>query len=925
MMTLRVKRLVISAAMGILMLACLCSPAFATEEEQQTVRVGYFDLGSYYQVNENGEMDSYDSAYLNKISEYTGLKFEYVYCGTWNNALAQLRDNEIDLVGTMQWTQEREDTYSISDASYGYSVAELATLDSSPLVYEDYDAMNGSTVGCIDGYVIEDQLRELMANKNLTFTIRTFADQPALDAALENGEIDLLAANAHAIRDEWKIIEKFTYIPFYFAASGNNANLADTISSAIIQINLYESDFDDELANEYFPRMVNSPYSKAEMDCIARNIPYTIYLDGSSAPLAWYDSDTDSMSGVLVDICNRLGSLTGLDLSVRKRTDSSMNQDDTTVTYRTLYLDSLTDTGTETGVTNSILNETFNMYHRAGDGYVSDDRYRIAVVVNRDGLKDYLADQYPQCEVVECDSPQMCLESVSNGSVDMALLDTHVADNAIITGGYDDITALPVPAVSFGIALQFHGENAELLANIVDKGTKLLEPDFVYDSMLSYAASSTPDITLSYMVSHNTELFIGIGISIVVVLATLSALFIYAHMMRRERNRVKAAEQERSDFFARMSHDMRTPMNGILGLVALSKDETDMDELHKNLDQIELSSHYLLNLINDTLDINKMEAGKLELHCKPCSGKTVYENVISNARIIAKDKNVNLVVNVQPAETDDWPTVMMDPAHLEQILINIISNAVKFTPPGGTVEVSMKRLAHSGKTLRDSIIVKDTGIGMHADFLPHLFEPFSQEGRVGVLREEGTGLGMPIVKQLVDLMGGTIKVRSAVGEGTEITITIDFESCEADTIPIEHDIDFGILKGKRVLICEDHPLNARIASELLKKRGMEPVVATDGAIGLALFEQSASDFFDAILMDLRMPNMNGLETTRALRALERPDAATIPIIAMTASAFDSDVQACLEAGMNAHLAKPIDSTALYTTLCVYCSPDDDAL
>lgn len=381
----------------------------------------------------------------------------------------------------------------------------------------------------------------------------------------------------------------------------------------------------------------------------------------------------------------------------------------------------------------------------------------------------------------------------------------------------------------------------------------------------------------------------------------------------------EAANKAKTRFLSNMSHDMRTPMNGILGTIALAKDKTDLEAIRLDLEQIDLSAHYLLSLINDTLDMSKIEAGKLELHIAPIDSEQLFKNVMVNSHMLAKDRGVSLKLHIPSIAHDSWLPIMGDAARIEQVIMNIVSNAIKYTPAGGTVELTMETLSATDEFVTDRYTVRDNGIGMSEDFLPHLFDAFTQEGRGDADHVNGTGLGMSIVKELLDMMGGTIEVESAVGQGTTVTMTFCYPIAKEASFEKKHEVyDLDVLAGKCVLICEDHPVNRTIAKELLEKQGVRTILAENGQSGVEAFLSSA-DTIDAILMDVCMPVMDGLEATRAIRALDVPRAQTVPIVAMTANAFDDDVKDCLAAGMNAHIAKPFEIETLYQTLARYVS------
>ncbi|MDD3402133.1 MAG: ATP-binding protein [Hespellia sp.] len=887
------------------------------------MKVGYFDVGNYYTKQEDGTVDSYDRAYLDEISQNTGLEFEYVECESWSHALELLRAHEIDLIGTMQWTKEREETYEICDASYGYSVAELAALGDSDYIYEDYEAISEATIGCVEGYVISRQLQAYMEEKHLNCQIRMYPDQKSLEEALKNGEIDLIAANAHAMQDEWKIIEKFNYAPFYFASWKGNAGLTNTISKTIIQINIHEPDFDDTLVRKYFPQIVNAPYTKEEMDCISENKPYTIYFDENIAPMAWYDEDTDAMQGVLINICEQLEHLTGIDFQVKETGENTNPQSDTTVTYRTLYYNEAYDTSREQGVTDAILDQSFEMYHLLGEDYDEKSTYRIALLQNRNGLKEYLLQKYPASTLNEYESPEDCMKALMDGDADIAFLNSSVAQNIIIKQSYDKVTAIPMTELTFGIALQFHGENAELLSRIVDKAVNLLDQDEINRVMVDYALTTTPDMTFTYLMKQHFRMVLIVCCLVFLVLLTFSVLLTYARVMRKQKDRVQQATQARTDFFARMSHDMRTPMNGILGMISLTKQAKDMDEVTSNMNKAEASGRYMLSLINDTLDLQKLESGKMKFHYQTVRAGEFFDDLAEIIKSSAEQKGVTF--EIEEIQVDKESYISIDVIRVNQILTNLVSNAIKFTPKGGSVKIIIECLESDYNMEYFKIRIQDTGIGMSDEFLKNnLFQAYAQESNQMSDQYAGSGLGLAITKNLVDLMQGRIEVDSELGEGTTFTVWLDFERVEcayaAEGITLQKEREMQNqtkLRGKKILLCEDHPLNAEIAKRLLEKAGCEVTWAKDGQSGLDMVAKSAAHAYDAVLMDIRMPVMDGITAAKKIRGLERQDAKTLPILALSANAYDDDIRKCKEAGMNAHIAKPIEPARLYEVLAYH--------
>ena len=375
-------------------------------------------------------------------------------------------------------------------------------------------------------------------------------------------------------------------------------------------------------------------------------------------------------------------------------------------------------------------------------------------------------------------------------------------------------------------------------------------------------------------------------------------------------NRNVSRNSARSEFFSRMSHDMRTPMNAIIGFSSGSE-EMDEKTARENLELIFSSAQHLLTLINDTLDMSKIESGKIDLRPAVSNGREVFFAAAASFEASIREKGIEFVVSI-PEE--GWSPMRMDVPRLKQIIMNLLSNALKFTPEGGRIELTVENMGAENGYMRNRITIRDTGCGMSQEFLSRIYEPFSQEQNRYSERYAGSGLGMPIVKRLVELMDGSISIKSELGEGTEITLLLDFEIAFGPEETPAAKPKLECLSGMNVLLVEDHDINAIVAGRLLSKECVHYERAENGKQALDMFEASPIGYYEAILMDIRMPVMDGYEATRAIRGLKREDANTVPIIAMTANAFDEDIRASLNAGMNEHLGKPIEPNKLYLAL-----------
>lgn len=388
------------------------------------------------------------------------------------------------------------------------------------------------------------------------------------------------------------------------------------------------------------------------------------------------------------------------------------------------------------------------------------------------------------------------------------------------------------------------------------------------------------------------------------------------------RDALKSAEranESKTSFLSQMSHEIRTPMNAIIGMSNLARDAESIEEKNNYLDKIDMSSHYLLGIINDILDMSRIESGKFELHPEWVNASETFWSCIDMLLPAMKKKRIHFVYPDFSGRIDRYE-YHVDALRCQQIYMNLLNNALKFTPEGGTISLHIKNIGFDAHHCVDQVTISDTGCGMSEEFLTRIFQPFEQERNSFTRSVQGTGLGLALVKKILTAMGGTITVKSQLNVGSTFVFTLPYDYREVDTNAKEQkQVEVIDLKGKRVLLVDDHPLNREIARKLLEKKGIQIDEAVDGAQAVECFAQSVQHTYDAILMDIRMPKKDGLEATREIRMLNRPDAKMVPIIAMTANAFDEDVKASLDAGMNGHLAKPIEPKLLYLTLSKFVS------
>lgn len=401
---------------------------------------------------------------------------------------------------------------------------------------------------------------------------------------------------------------------------------------------------------------------------------------------------------------------------------------------------------------------------------------------------------------------------------------------------------------------------------------------------------------------------------------TITILLIFVNnqqrLLQKKTQDAEAAVRAKSEFLSHMSHDIRTPINGMMGMLDIAQAHLNNPEkMDLCLSKMRGAADQLLSLINDVLDMSKIETGSIQLVEEPFDMIRLLNGTLAVQEIIASEKSLTIEQDIEGAI--EHPCVCGSPNYVRSILVNIISNAIKYTNPGGDIFVSARELSCDGEYVKFEFIVSDTGIGMSEEFAEHIFEPFTQEHAENRSSYQGTGLGMSIVKNLINKMKGTITLKTKQGEGSTFTITLPVK---LDTVCFEEtetEEEETSIEGMKILLVEDNDLNLEVAQYILEDAGAEIIVARNGLESVELFEQSESDSFDVILMDVMMPVMDGLTATKRIRKLKRKDARTVPVIAMTANVFNEDIIAAKEAGMNEHIAKPLDFDKLIHTLAKY--------
>lgn len=894
------------------------SESISTEAAESTssdnvtriVRVGWYDEESIESGDEANEI-AYERDYLTALAEYTGWRYEFVP-GTWNENINQLNSHEVDLLCTVTKTDERIGSMSFSANPMGNETVYLVSRNGTSLRFDDPQTMNGAVIGCEDGNRAFDGFSTYAASKGASVSERAYPSSEQAYDALAAGEVDAVVQTSfYNVPEGYAVLGQCAAEPVYFATWSGNQSLIDELDEAMGKLLGYVPGFNSDLFEHHFKNNLaeSVAFTQAELDYLATKPVVTVYYEKSWEPIE-YESNGEA-AGIIPEILCAIGDDTGIQFAfvANDSSESAFSNAEKAVgdTVKAVSYDYSWGREHDLEVTQPI---STNSVMRVTSGTLASEPKTVALVAD-DYINKMIRAEFPDLEVLEYNSFGECLKAVASKQVDCTFVNSYQATYFASVEAFADLDYRSDIKITQGLALGTTNSSNPLLFDIVSKSLQRLSSNTVQGIIDKNSIYIGPRTFLETVRHYPIQT--ATVAALLLLMAGVTIVLAATSRMRRQRNaQLQAANNAKSDFLARMSHDIRTPMNAILGYTTLAREQVDDKQaMERYLVRISDSGEYLLALLNDILDMSKIESHKLQLRLEPFSVRECIDKVQSVFSTQIQQKHLSLVLMEDSACIE---SILVDRLRFQQIFMNLISNAIKFTPEGGTISVSAKRVKSEDGFLTMQYSVSDNGCGMSPEFVEKALSPFTQEERVG--KDIGSGLGLSIVKSLVELMGGTLQVESAEGEGSTFSFELTNQLAAGNgtanySEDDEEDVD---LEGLHVLVVDDQPMNLEIASSLLQRKGCIVETATDGSRGVSAFTDSAVGDFDIILMDVRMPVVTGLEAARAIRALDRPDAMSIPIVALSANAYDDDVSASLEAGMNDHIAKPFDVDMLYRAI-----------
>lgn len=921
---------------------CWAAEKNNAEKKSQIIRVGSFE-DTFDYVDKNGVRRGYGYELMQALAGYTGWEFEYVKCD-WSNCFDKLENGEIDVMGDISYTDERAQRMLFSDEAMSEEKYILyADLSNMDIGTSDFKFMDGKRVGVLMDTEPEIMLTE-WENKNGIHTEHVNVNNnDDVEKKLANHEIDAFVSLEESIWSEQGISSVTTIgkSGIYFAINKERSDIKTELDYAMRQLDQDSPFFKADLYKKYFTLDYNQSLTGGEKSWVKEHGDIQIGFLNNEPAIFSMDEATGKLTGMLVEyISYAKDCLTNQTLKF-----NIQDYDDYDEMLQALqdheidmifYVSRNPDLAEKKGYTLTNTAWTYSLMAVTDEeNFDEHNVYTVAVPKEKDALKQHIAFSYPQWKLVEYDSFEDAADMITDEKADCFLMG---ASQALVYDNSQKFKSVPLTNTMEACFAVKSGEAT--LLSLLNKTLKDM-PSGMLTSALAIYDSTADKITFSDFVKDNMlAFFLAAGflaLSIIIIIlvllrkarkAEISAKHA-ANNTQKLNDKLEIALKKAEDaslaktcFLNNMSHDIRTPMNVILGYAQLMESELDgkdMPETLEHLEKLQQSGNLLLSIINNVLDMARIESGRMELDENYCRIEDVRKSLFAvfDEKARKKDIALHYTMNVEHEH------ILTDVTKVKEIFVNILSNAIKYTPAGGSVMMSVDELPcdEPGYMIVRNR-VSDTGIGMSQEYMTKIFDAFTREHNTTKSKIAGTGLGMSIVKKYVELLGGTIDVESEPGKGSTFTVTLKHRIADESYYVKRHIEEPGtgseILEGRNILLAEDNDMNAEIAEAILERAGLKIERVENGIQCVNRIMEMPAGTYDMILMDIQMPKMNGYKATQTIRHLPDKDKACIPIIAMTANAFEEDKRDAITAGMNGHIAKPIQVDKLLSMLAVTC-------
>ena len=878
----------------------------AEEAKNRTVRVGWYE-GTYNTTEPDGKKRGYSYEYQQAVAAHTGWKYEYVE-GSWSELMNMLKSGEIDLMGDISYAEERSTSMLFSELPMGEDKYYLYVNPSdTDISASDLTTLNGKRIGVVPDTLSASQFCEWEKSHGVDTQQVDISSTDDARQKLHNQEIDGFVLNESP---QW---ERDNISPalliggsyHYFAVSKKCPDLKEELDQAMRKIEKENPFYKEDLYKRYLSANPIETLTDEEQNWLEQHGAVRIGYLKKDVGISRVDAESEEPVGILNDYISLASNCMG-EKSIEFQTTGFDSQEEELQALKDNRIDMIfhmNQNPYEAEQNDIILSNTvFEVNVAVLTGVEKfDENGENTVAVSRGNLlgKWYISFNYPSWKIREYDTSAEVEKAVQSGEADCFVVKAGQSLKILADSKMRSVFLTKSSTSCFAVTR----ENTTLM-NILNKTIQTL-PDSRLSSQFYVYENEPGKVTLTEYIKDNL-LVVSIGFigAVLVIVWIIVYLLIKARKAQIQAEKANAAK---SDFLFNMSHDIRTPMNALLGYSELMKRELTDPKLMDYQEKMEQSGNLLLSIINNVLDMARIESGKVELDEDYVKIRDIYQGIYKIFQAEAEKKCIHLKMEYDVKHEH----VICDETKNKEIFLNLISNAVKYTASGGRVTIRITELDCDRKDyVRIRTQVIDTGIGMSEEFLPSLFEAFARERNTTDGKIAGTGLGMPIIKKYIDMMYGTIEVESKQGEGSKFTVTLEYRI--ADKSYYERatekfsDMDETRISGKHILLAEDNDLNAEIAEFILEDMGLIVDRVEDGVQCVSRIEQKPAGTYDLILMDIQMPNMDGYKATEVIRDLSDKNKANIPIIAMTANAFEEDRKKALAKGMNGHIAKPVD-------------------
>ena len=912
---LNVQRYICILLCLILYITVLPLPVSAEEAKSRTVRVGWYE-GTDNTTGPDGQRRGYSYEYQQAVAAHTGWKYEYVE-GSWAELMSMLKNGQIDLLGGISYAKERSASMLFSELPMGedkyYLYVDLSNTDISA---SNLPTLNGKRIGVVPDTLSARQFYEWEKSYGVNTQQADIISTDDARQKLQNQEIDgfVLNESSQWERDNISPVLLIGSSYNYFAVSKKRPDLKVELDQAMQKIERENPFYTDDLYKRYLSANFIEILTDEEQNWLEQHGAVRIGYLKNDVGVSFTDTESGETVGIINDYVSLASGCLG-EQAIEFQLTGFDSQEEELQALKDNRIDMIfhmNQNPYEAEQNDIILSNTvFEVNVAVLTGVEKfDENKKNTVAVSRSNLlgKWYISFNYPFWKIKEYDSSAEVEKAVQSGEADCFVVKAGQSLKTLADSKMRSVFLTKSSTSCFAVTR----ENTTLM-NILNKTIQTL-PDSRLSSQFYVYENEPGKVTLTEYIKDNL-LVVSIGFigAVLVIVWIIVYLLIKARKAQIQAEKANAAK---SDFLFNMSHDIRTPMNALLGYNELMKRELTDPKLLDYQEKMEQSGNLLLSIINNVLDMARIESGKVELDEDYVKIRDIYQGIYKIFQAEAEKKGIHLEMEYDVQHEH----VICDETKNREIFLNLISNAVKYTASGGRVTIRITELDCDREDyVRIRTQVIDTGIGMSEEFLPSLFDAFARERNTTVGKVAGTGLGMPIIKKYIDMMGGTIEAESKLGEGSKFTVILEYRIAdksyyEQDTEKSSDMDETDRISGKHVLLAEDNDLNAEIAEFILEDMGLVVDRVEDGVQCVARIEQKPAGTYDLILMDIQMPNMDGYKATQAIRRLADKEKSGIPIIAMTANAFEEDRKKALEKGMNGHIAKPVDIEKMRKTL-----------